>query len=597
MRWQQIQRIRRRLAKEKGTVYKDWGGRLRVALAFPNTYYVGMSSLALNVIYRAFNALPDVVCERTFWEKESAEAGEPLLTYESQRPVSDVDVFAFTVSFEMDYLNILEMLRQAGIPLWARERLERPRGDGHPWPLLLAGGPAVSMNPEPLAPFFDAFVIGEGEDVIPVIVNILQDYRDDRQAALEALARVPGVYVPLLHPADPRDPDFRPIERLWARNVLQVPPITAIHTPDTEFSNMHLIEIARGCGRGCRFCLAGYIYRPPREQPLDAILEWAREGLQHTDRIGLVSAAVSDYSRIDELAVRLREMGARISVSSMRTDPISVPLVKALAESGTRTLTIAPEAGSQRLRDVISKTQTVDDLMAAVDLAESLRFPQLKLYFMIGHPTETEADIDELIAFVKEVRRRFRRHLIINATPFVPKPHTPFQWVAMAPREVLKARQKRITRALAPDRVTVRADNPDWAAVQAVLSRGDRRIADVLARLDRLSPRAFFRTMEAMGLDVDAYLGERDPRQPAPWDIVGSGLRVKYFQREWRLAQRAMTGKECPPQAKGCLSCGVCDPEWAFRDTSQPQPVPIPLLLRQREGVSLLPSPDKGVGP
>ena len=583
MSWRHIRRIRSRLAKEQGTIYKDWGGRLRVALAFPNTYYVGMSSLALHVVYRAFNALPHVVCERTFWEKPEAEAGLPLLTYESQRPVQDVDIFAFTVSFEMDYLNILDLLRQADIPLRSQERLETTRPDGRPWPLVIAGGPAVSMNPEPLAPFIDAFVIGEGEDVIPVMADIVHTHGADRHAALTELANVPGIYVPLHHPADPRDPAFRPIERLWARNELRIPPTTLIHTPDTEFANMHLIEIARGCGRACRFCLAGYIYRPPREQPLEAILAWAQEGLQHTDRIGLVSAAVSDYSRIDELAVRLREMGARISVSSMRTDPISVPLVKALAESGTRTLTIAPEAGSQRLRDVISKTQTVDDLMAAVDLAESLRFPQLKLYFMIGHPTETEEDIDELIAFVQEVRRRFRRHLIINATPFVPKPHTPFQWVAMAPTEVLKARQKRITRALAPHRVTVRADNPDWAAVQAVLSRGDRHVGEVLARLDRLSPRAFFRTMEALGLDPQAYLGSWDPAQPTPWDIVGSGLRVKYFLREWRLAQKAQTGKECPPQAKGCLSCGVCDPAWAFRDASQPphavpSPAPIPLV-------------------
>lgn len=583
MRWRHVQRIRSRLAREQGTIYKDWGGRLRVALAFPNTYYVGMSSLALQVVYRAFNALPHVVCERTFWEKVDAEAGLPLLTYESQRPVEDVDIFAFTVSFEMDYLNILDMLRQARIPLWAQERLHSVRPDGRPWPLLIAGGPAVSMNPEPLAPFFDVFVIGEGEDVIPLIAEIVHTYGADREAALTALARIPGIYVPLLHPSDPRDPNFRPIERLWARDVLRVPPTTLIHTPDTEFANMHLIEIARGCGRACRFCLAGYIYRPPREQPLEAILAWAREGLQHTDRIGLVSAAVSDYSRIDELAIRLREMGARISVSSMRTDPISVPLVKALAESGTRTLTIAPEAGSQRLRDVISKTQSVEDLMAAVDLAESLRFPQLKLYFMIGHPTETETDIDELIAFVKEVRRRFRRHLVINATPFVPKPHTPFQWVAMTPTEVLRARQKRITRALARHRVTVRADSPEWAAVQAVLSRGDRRIGNVLARVDRLSPRAFFRAMAALELDPQQYLGTWDPTQPTPWDIVGSGLRVKYFRREWRLAQKAQVGKECPPQARGCLSCGVCDPAWAFRDATQPTPAvtsraPIPLV-------------------
>ena len=470
----------------------------------------------------------------------------------------------------MDYFNVVDLLRQARLPLWAEARARGTRFDGRPWPLLLAGGPAVSMNPEPLAPFFDAFVIGEGEDVIPLIADLARQHAHDRPRLLEALAQVPGIYVPLLHPADPDHPDFRPVERLWARDVTRVPPTTLIHTPDTEFANMHLIEIARGCGRACRFCLAGYLYRPPREQPLERVLEWAREGLQHTDRIGLVSAAVSDYSRIDELAIRLREMGARISVSSMRTDPISVPLVKALAESGTRTLTIAPEAGSQRLRDVISKTQSVEDLMAAVDLAKALRFPQLKLYFMVGHPTETDEDIEELIRFVVEVRQRFRRTLIINATPFVPKPHTPFQWVAMTPAEVIQARQRRIARALARHRVTVRADNPRWAQVQAVLARGDRRLARVLARLERITPRAFFQTMRDLELDADVYLGEHSPGAPMPWAIVDSGVRLKYFLREWRLAQRAKVGRECPPQARGCLSCGACDPAWAFRETTPP---------------------------
>ena len=566
--WAQKEKIRKRLKKERGTIYKDWGGRLRVALAFPNTYYVGMSSLALHVIYRAFNQMADVVCERVFWDKEEHEAGWPLLTYESQRPVVDADIFAFTISFEMDYFNVVDLLRQARIPLWAEERLHHGQFDGRPWPLLIAGGPAVSMNPEPLAPFFDAFVIGEGEDVIPVLAHLARQHRHERYALLEALAKVSGVYVPLLHPNSPTDPNFRPIERLWARDAARIPPTTVIHTPDTEFANMHLIEIARGCGRACRFCLAGYIYRPPREQPLDLVLAWAREGLQRTNRVGLVSAAVSDYSRIDELAVRLRQMGARISVSSMRTDPLSEPLVRALAESGTRTLTIAPEAGSQRLRDVISKTQSVSDLMAAVDLAEKLRFPQLKLYFMVGHPTETDEDIEELIRFVLEVRRRFRRTLIINATPFVPKPHTPFQWVAMASATVLHQRQRRITRALARHRVIVRADNPRWAQVQAVLARGDRRLASVLAHLQRITPSAFFRAMRDFELDPNVYLGEHSPGDPVPWAVVDSGVRLKYFLREWRLAQQAQVGKECPPQAKGCLTCGACDPAWAFRETS-----------------------------
>ena len=568
MSWKQIKGIRDRLSQEIGTVYKEWGGRIRVVLAFPNTYYVGMSSLALHTMYRAFNRFPHVVCERTFWDKEDVEAGHPLLSYESQRPVNEADVFAFTISYEMDYFNVTEMLRQGRIPLLAEERESSRQHDGRPWPLIIAGGPAVSMNPEPIAPFFDALVIGEGEEVVETLVGLVEAHREDRSRLLDALAQVPGIYVPTRHVSDPTHPAFHPIERLWVRDPTLVPPVTAIYTRATEFSNMHLMEIGRGCGRGCRFCLAGYIYRPPREQPLEVVLEWAREGLRHTEKIGLVAAAVSDYAHIDTLAVRLREMGARISVSSMRTDPISVPLVEALAASGTRTLTIAPEAGSQRLRDVINKTQQVEDLLAAVDLAERLRFPQLKLYFMVGHPTEREEDIEALVAFVKEVRGRFRRTLIINATPFVPKPHTPFQWLPMTPASVIKARQRRIARALAGHRVVVRADNPRWAEIQGVLARGDRRLAPVLAGLERLTPRAFARALEARGLQMETFLGARDPQAPLPWDIVGVRVKRKYLLREWRLAQQARVGHHCPPAAKGCLACGACDPAWAFRVTS-----------------------------
>ena len=554
MTWKYVKRIRSRLQKEVGTVYKDWGTHIRVALAFPNTYYTGMSSLALHVVYALFNRDPRVVCERTFWEPEEVTADEPLLTYESQRPVVDADVFAFTISFEMDYFHVVDMLRQARIPLWAEERDEEGG-----WPLLLAGGPAVSMNPEPLAPFFDAMVIGEGEEVIPQIIEVLETYRGRRSDLLHALARLPGVYVPLLHR------EGQPVSRLWVRDVHRMDPQTRIYTPDTEFARMHLMEIGRGCGRGCRYCMAGYVYRPPREQPLERVLEWAREALQHTDRIGLVSAAVSDYSRIDELATRLREMGARISVSSMRTDPISEPLVRALAESGTRTLTIAPEAGSERLRRVISKTQQEEDLLAAVDLAERYRFPQLKLYFMVGHPTEREEDIDALIRFVLETRRRFRRTLIINATPFVPKPHTPFQWVSMLPAQEMHRRQKKIRKSLARHRVVVRADSPRWAEVQGVLARGDRALARVLARLPRLTWRQFFRTMEEEGLDPRRYLGEWPQDASLPWNVVDSGLKARYLIREWRLSLQGQPGKECPPQARGCLRCGVCDMAWAFR--------------------------------
>ncbi len=583
MKWDQIQEARSILNKESGVIFKDWGGRIPIALTYANTYYIGMSSLALQVIYRAFNAHPDVVCERVFWNPQ--RRNEPLITLESQRPVTDVAVWAFTISYEMDYFNLVAMMRRAGMPPLAADRDDS-------WPLVLGGGPALSANPEPVALFFDAIVIGEGEEIIDPLVEVLRAHAGDKAAILAALDKLPGFYVPALRSATngphatsllPLRPllspnrreegdgggerlqSTSPIHRLWVRDLTRLPTVSSLVTPDTEFGDLYLIEIARGCGRGCRFCLAGYIYRPPREVPLEVLLEWARAGLRHRQKIGLVSAAVSDHSQIDELAIRLREMGAKISVSSMRVDPISVPLVKALAESGTQTLTIAPEAGSARLRDVINKSQTEEQLLGAVELAESLKFPQLKMYFMVGHPTETEEDIRALVELTLAARRRFNRRLVLNATPYVPKPHTPFQWEAMTPADVVKARQEYIKKALSPHRVAVRADSPYWAEVQGVLARGDRRLAYALLNMKELSLPAWERALADAGLTADEYLSARTPGDPLPWDIVESGVTGNFFRYELRHARRHDPTPGCPPQAQGCLKCRACDSEWAFR--------------------------------
>jgi radical SAM superfamily enzyme YgiQ (UPF0313 family) len=594
MTWTKTVETKQILNKEIGTVIKDWGGKLPVALAYPNTYYVAMSSLALQILYRRFNQRPDVVCERAFWDKGGWQAGRPLLSLETQQRVDEFPVWAFTISYEMDYFNVVEMLRQAGVPPLAADRDER-------WPLLIAGGPGITMNPEPMAPFFDAIVIGEGEEVVDTLVDTILDVGDDdRGELLAALDRIEGVYVPQLVPEwHGRFPEVeggpapRRIKRLWVRHLEHYPTVSSLYTPDTEFGGLHLMEIARGCGRGCRFCLAGYVYRPPREQPLELLLDWAKEGLKHRDKVGLISAAVSDHSQIDELAIRLRQMGAKLSVSSMRVDPISEPLVRALRESGAQTLTIAPEAGSQRLRDVINKTQTEQQILEAVDLAAALDFPQLKLYFMIGHPGETDDDVQALVDLTLATKGRFRRRLVINATPYVPKAHTPFQWEAMTDVATFERRQKFIQRSLGRHDVAVRADSPQWAAVQAVLARGDRRLAAVLLDMDRLSIAAFDRALANHGLGKRDFLDAREPGAPQPWDIVESGVSGSYFLYEQRHAQRAETGLSCPPTSSGCLTCGSCDTDWAYRDNDgvpvkskgpwraqdwRPAPVPIPLL-------------------
>lgn len=601
MSWTRTAEAKQLLSKEIGAVIKDWGGKLPVALAYPNSYYVGMSSLALQILYTRFNAHPRVVCERVFWDKGGHQARRPLRSLETQQRVDEFAVWGFTISYEMDYFNVVEMLRQAGVPPLAAERDQR-------WPLLIAGGPGITMNPEPMAPFFDAIVIGEAEEVVETLVEtILAVGDDDRDALLVALERIEGVYVPQLTPAwlgqrpatasdataDEDGAAPRRIKRLWVRELERFPTISSLYTPDTEFGGLHLMEIARGCGRGCRFCLAGYVYRPPREQPLELLLDWAKEGLKHRDRIGLISAAVSDHSRIDELALRLRQMGAKLSVSSMRVDPISVPLVRGLRESGAQTLTIAPEAGSQRLRDVINKTQTEEQIMAAVDLADSLDFPQLKLYFMIGHPGENDDDVQGLVDLTLSARSRFRRRLVINATPYVPKAHTPFQWEAMTDSATFERRQKFIQRSLSRHDIAVRADSPQWAAVQAVLARGDRRLAPVLLAMEQLSVAAFERALAAHGLSQQEFIGARQPGAPQPWDIVESGVSSSFYLFEQRHARRAETGLSCPPTASGCLTCGTCDTDWAYRDNGgvpvkskgpwraqdwRPAAAPIPLL-------------------
>jgi radical SAM superfamily enzyme YgiQ (UPF0313 family) len=523
LKWEFIAEAKRILKREQGTVYKDWGGKLPIALAYPNTYQVGMSNLGLQTVYRLFNQRADVVCERVFYRQGARN--RPLISLESQRDVKDFAVLAFSISFEMDYFNAVEMLRQADIPPLAGERDES-------YPLLLAGGPAVTANPKPLSPIFDAFAIGEGEVIVPPLVETLQaSIGESRDKLLPELAHIPGIYVPIQLSASNLQP---PVKRQWTPDLDAHPTTSVVLTPDTEFGDMYLAEIARGCGRGCRFCLAGYTYRPVRERSPEVLLRQAEEGLRYRDKIGLVSAAVSDYSRIEELATRLREMGAKLSVSSLRVDPLPEALVRALAESRVQILTIAPEAGSQRLRTLINKNVSEDDLMRAAELAARYDFPKLKLYFMLGLPTETAEDVQALVDLVLAVRERFPRRITANITPFVPKAHTPFQWVAMAEARGLKEGLSRIEQTLRPRGIAVKAESPAWAAVQGVLSRGDSRVGQALVRVRRRSLAAWQRALRECGLDAAEYLRERSLDEPLPWAVVDSGVSRDYLWREMK---------------------------------------------------------------
>ncbi len=554
-KYRYIDQAKKIINQEEGAILKDWGGKLPVALVWPNSYRVGMSSLALHILYRLFNDEPDVVCERVFFGYQQAPyRDEPVISLESQRPLDEFAAITFTISYEMDYFNVVQLLRRAGFPLFAEERNEN-------WPLLIAGGPAVYTNPEPLAEIFDAFAIGEGEAIVPPLIDALWEVSDaPRPEAYQRLAELAGMYIPALNNG--------PVERVWVKDIDTIPTTTQIYSNQTEFGDRTLLEIARGCGRGCRFCMAGYVYRPMREMHLETVLAVAGHALKHRDRIGLVSAAVSDHSWIDQIAIELRKLGARLSASSMRVDPISEPLIRGLAESGNQTLTIAPEAGSVRMRQVINKPQADAQILHAVELAAKYDFPQLKMYFMVGQPTEMEEDVEAIARLALEARRIFPRHIAINATPYVPKSHTTFQWAAMLPVETLEARINYLQERLNPNGVTVRSDSPAWAAIEGSLARGDRRLGRVLAGMRKTSLPEWQRALIAQGLSQEDYLRERQLDEKLPWqEAVSTGATKAFFTWDLGRALRNSLTGACPPA--GCLKCNACDEEWAFRSNHQ----------------------------
>jgi radical SAM superfamily enzyme YgiQ (UPF0313 family) len=512
-----VETAREYARSETGALVRNWGGQVPIALVYPNSYSVGMSSLAIHALYRLLNAQPGLLAERAFaWLGGRPERDTPVLTLESQRPVSDAAVIAASLSFEMDYFHLVDVLRRAGVPPRSADR-----GDSHP--LVLLGGPAVSANPAPLMAVADAIVIGEIEPVVADLAQAIRGVWDSSRAeTLAALSALPGVLVPCL-------PSAQPVGRLQARNLDAFPTQTTILSPRAEFGDMHLIEISRGCVHGCRFCLAGDLYRPYRERSLQVILEQARAAMSWRAKIGLVAAAVSDYTRIDELAVALREMGAAISVSSLRVRPLAAGLVDALEASGSRSITIAPEAGSERLRALIRKGITGDDVLRTAEQLNG-RFASLKLYSMIGLPTEDHTDIGELLDLVAQVKARFAREVVLNVTPFVPKAHTPFQRVAMAPAAVLEERIRRLRVGCRALNVEFRSESVSASQVQAVLARGDTHAGDALLGMERPVAGAYPRALRAAGIELAAELGERAANAPLPWDIVSVGERTAY---EW----------------------------------------------------------------
>jgi radical SAM superfamily enzyme YgiQ (UPF0313 family) len=558
--WQQRERARETLAKETGYVQKPHGDRLRIALAFPNTYWVGMSNLGFQTVYTLFNSQPDIVCERVFLPPkqeltELLESKAPLLTLESQSPVSDFDVFAFSVSFEWDYVNVLTLLRLAGMPRYAAERSERH-------PLVLIGGAVTFVNPEPLAPFAEVIAAGEGEVLVPSLERAFREAtsRADllRRLSTERGFYVPGFYEPkygnddaligfsALHGADVP----LPVKKAAVKTTEALdPPATRIFTPDTEFGSRFLVEVVRGCANLCRFCWAGYNYLPVRSFPADRILELAEAARVHSNRAGLVSIALCDHPEIDRILARLAEMGYMISPASLRLDDLTESIVRTLQRSGERSITIAPEAGSDRLRRVINKTVTNDEILDRADLIFANGIENLKLYYMIGLPTETDDDLVAIRDLTVQMRDRMLKYarskgqigrIVGSVNPLIPKPGTAYQWLPMEDPAITDRKIKRLRSLMAGvDNVYFNIKSERHSYYQALLSLGDRRIAPAIEAAER-NGQNWRAAVEESGVDGDFYIfRDRSRDEVLPWDIIDGGMKKSFFQSEYEKALRA----------------------------------------------------------
>ena len=573
-------RLRRRAQQEIRLVEPNQGGRLRVVLAYPNTYAVGMSNLGMHTIYRLLNADPEVCCERAFLpDDDEIEAyqsrGTPLMTVESQRPVSNADVIAFSASFENDYVNLVRMLTLAGLPPRAAQRNETH-------PIILMGGATVSINPEPVAPFLDVCCVGEGEGLVgPLIDTILgragatpatdsdEPWVDDgpppRDVLLRRLATLPGFYVPELY--DPHYDDSTPsgypvFTGLTPKNgapaiVTKVRAVfggpetvasTAILTPETEFGDRAMIEVARGCTKGCRYCWVGYNILPFRVHAVDDVLTAAERWRPTTQRVGLVATALLDHPDIEAIAAGLLERGFKVFSPSLIISTLREPLLRTVIESGQRTITIAPEAGSDRMRELIMKKITNEEILEKVRMIFRAGAHNLKNYVIIGLPGETEADLQALVELASSMREimieegRERGHIgtiTLSVNCLIPKPGTPFQWAQQIRPSEYRAKLRWLRRRLAKvPNVVLDAMSPRMAEIQGLTSRGDRRVADLIELwAETGSWRQAVREWEQRGGSVDHFAFRAlQPTDPLPWGHLRTGASEAALGNQWRKA-------------------------------------------------------------
>lgn len=560
--WKLVKKAKHILEKEEGTVQKSWGGRYSVCLVYPNSYHVGMSNLGFQTVYQRLNSEDDIVCERAFLPDsedlvEYQKTQTPLFSLESQKSLSAFDIVAFSISFENDFLNILTILDLAHIPIESRLRQKG-------YPLVMGGGVAVFLNPEPLSEFFDLFVIGEAEEVIGEFLTVyrnafLEKRKRGKEDFLRQLCRVEGMYIPRFYHVtyteegkigtmDPESGFPQRVKRRWIHDIDQFPTQSTLFTPDTEFKEMALVEVNRGCPRGCRFCAACFVYHPFRNRSLPLLESLSREALLKRHRIGIAGTAVSDYPRLIPLCQNILSRQGEISLASLRVDGITNTLIQCLKEGQDRTIAIAPEAGSEKLRKVLKKGYTEEEILRAVDTLVENGLSQIKSYFLIGLPSETDEDVKAILLLAKRIRHQIlsnrksqkeRWRVTLSVNPFIPKPATPFQWVAMEQGSELKRKLKLIQRGLQGEKgMRMIHDLPKWAYIQTLLSRGDRQVGKILMAVHRYQGN-WSQALQEASINPDFYVYRRRGLDEIfPWDFIDHGIEKEKLKEEYLTAMK-----------------------------------------------------------
>ncbi len=575
-----------RSKSERGAVKKKWSGRVSVALIFPDTYALGMSNIGFQLVYQRLNQADNIVAERFFVPDAPASgktAGKPQKgiwrSTESNRPLHDFDILLFSISFETGYINVVRALHDAGLAVFSRKR-------DHDSPLILAGGVACQINPEPIADIVDAFLLGDFEAMEEGFIPWLSALNTEtsRKSLLQNLSdSCPGTYLPCF--CSPIYDSSGAIKAWDSKNGITLPistaiyldtpkeaPHTTITTPDAVFSDMRLIELARGCGRGCRFCAAGFIYRPPRPWPRHSI-DAALKPLAPGAKAGMVGLEFLEREDVMNICETLIQRGISLTFSSLRTDAITPRFVKLLRASGCRTATIAPEAGSEKLRRIINKNLTEQDILKAVEIISVHNIPNIKCYFMLGLPFEQDSDVEAIVELVDKIRQialasgKKRGNLgtiTVSVSTFVPKAWTPFQWVPFATRPEISRKQQFLKKSFASmPNVVFKHDSWNSAFPQAVLSRGGRELAEVLNKMAQYSY-SFKKAVMSSGINTDKSLKGFELDEILPWEIIIHRVKKDYLQQEWKRAVAQRQTTFCNTEI--CRRCGACNPKTTCND-------------------------------